>query len=233
MTNTDKASIGRRLSTWRRLVLLFAPSAAKKVAVAMSEFAWPAGDDPDAVLCVRHVTQAILCELCDYKNPRGLRLQLAKLERAGWIQRDDEQTGPKRHREYVLLIPESVPDAAKEELQDPSAGMWKRVLQAKSEGTGESEFPCSNGSPKPKQVYSDSEKSGSGELKNNIRGTEIPEQVNLNTPLKESSSSSLEDVLLGGAGKEPAPNNQEEKVDWKKHRVAARQRLNLNTGEST
>ena len=188
-------SVGRRLSQWRRLVLVFGPASAKRVALALSEFSWAEEDDPDGALIARHCTQKILRRVCDYKSPRGLLVQLEKLEQAGWIERDDWQTGPGVIREYVLEIPDSVPKSAIEEMKNPSPGMWKRLLDGNTERTGEIQCTRSDVAESRTdqyQVNCISENAESGELERNIRCTPIPDQVNCISPLKESLSKSLE-----------------------------------------
>jgi len=206
----ENVSIGRRLSTWRRLMLSFGPLSAKRVALAMSEFAWPEGGDPDGELLVRHCTNRILCRLCDYKSPRGLLRQIAVLEDAGWLGRDDVQTGPNIHREYVLLVPASVSASAIEALTTPSRGMWDRVFQANSERTGESQDTrysepdaAVDDTETDEQVNSSTDDGESGELESTNRWPGVHEQVNSGSPLKESSTlsqgvSTSKEVSLSG-----------------------------------
>ncbi len=207
---SDRAHIGRRLSRWRRLVLAFGPPAAKTVALALAEFAWTDQDDDDGELVARHCSQRILCRLCDYRSARGLRVRLDALESAGWIERDQCQTGPGLLREYWLLIPESVPADAIREFDKPSAGMWGRVFDAKDAISGEMEFPCSdraNDAPDRKQGKSHARKSGSGEIPSTNRGNLAHDQGNWSSPLKESYSS-LQGALRkeeGGAPCSGAP----------------------------
>lgn len=196
MTKTDNAGIGRRLSTWRRLMLLFGPAAAKKVGLALAEFAWPNKSDPNAELVARNCTQEMLCNLCDYTVPRGLRKQLAVLENNGWISRDDDQTGPGCYRKYVLTIPDWVPKDAIAEMTTPSKGMWKRAADANTERTGESPFTCAQDVDTNTRGTSVPKKSISGGPQFRSRGTSVPEHGNCGSPLKESLSSSL-----GGEGK--------------------------------
>ena len=198
VTRNHSGVIGRRLSTWRRLMLLFGPSAAKKVGFALAEFAWPDKGDPDAELVARNCTQKMLCSLCDYTVLRGLRKQLSALQEDGWIVRDKDQTGPGGYREYVLRIPDWVPNDAIAEMTNPGKGMWKRALEANTERTGELKFTRyqdvntnSRGSPVP-------QKSISGEPQFRNRGTSVPEQVNVSSPLKELVSSSIGDKGKGG-----------------------------------
>jgi hypothetical protein len=175
-------------------MLSFGPASGKRVALAMAEFAWSESDDPDGVLIVRHCKQEILCQLCDYKSPRGLLKQIAKLEALGWLDRDDMPTGPKMHREYYLEIPEWVPPEAIRELTTPSAGMWKRVLQPLAAITGElqdTRYQAEEAASAKYQVNSRTEKPGTGELESNNRCPAEPEQVNSSSPLKESLRSSL------------------------------------------
>lgn len=193
MTSNHSGAIGRRLSTWRRLLLLFGPAPAKKVGLALAEFAWPDKNNPDAELVARNCTQEILCSLCDYTALRGLRKQLAVLQDAGWIGRKKDQTGPGVYREYVLRIPDRVPHDAIAEMMSPSRGMWRRALAAKIGSTGEPEFLCS-------QV------SGEPEFRN--RGTLVPEQGNVSSPLKGLPSSPLGQRGKGGVPMRGPPDEK-------------------------
>ncbi len=179
-------------------MLLFGPSAAKKVGLALAEFAWPDKSDPDAQLVARNCTQKMLCDLCDYTTLRGLRKQLAVLQEDGWVVRDKDQTGPGVYREYVLRIPDWVPTDAITEMTTPSKGMWKRALEANTERSSEPEFTCSQDIATNSRGTSVPQKPSSGEPQFRNRGTSVPEQGNVSSPLKELVSSSLGDRGKGG-----------------------------------
>ena len=213
-------SAGRRLSQWRRLVLVFAPASAKRVALALSEFAWTEDDDPNGALVAKHCTQEILRRICDYKSPRGLLLQLEKLEQAGWIERDDWQTGPGAFREYTLKTPSAIPESAICELEDPSPGMWKRLLDGDTERTRETQFTCSDpvkSSIEQYQVNSSSENVESGELGSNNRCTPVPNQVHCISPLKESLSKSLGVYSQKGGLPQAATRSDFKKTNSEEH----------------
>ena len=241
MSRVDNRSVGKRLSTWRRLMLSFGPPSAKQVGLTLAEFAWLDQDDPDADLIVRHCTQKILCRLCDYKNPRGLQLQLTKLEDSGWVERDKVQTGRGTYREYTLLMPDSVPRDAIVELTTPSTGMWNRVLEPFTERTGESEFARCQATLTPKKPDQANSSARSGELQRTIRRTPAHDQANLSSPLYKSLRS-FKKVLKEGSPTSGSPKAEPPKIkqkkqdlqhvseslpDWQHYRSAARRKLNL------
>ena len=212
MSGDGGHSIGRRLSAWRRLLLLFGPRSAKQVGLVLTEFAWASYADAEANLIAKNCRQKTLLRLCDYKDDRGLRAQLRILEDAGWIERDDVQTGPGTLREYALKIPKSVPQSARDELANPSPGMWKRLLQANTERTPESEDRCYS-HPEPPITGNEiplidtadenhrKTDSGSPELKRTNTGNEIPDHRNSDSPLEEVLDSSYKDQGEGQAPK--------------------------------
>lgn len=140
---TYSADIGKRLSVWRRLVHLYAPTSSRIVALALSDFAWADQGNPDADLKVLHCRQKVLYRYCRYADASGVQKQITKLERAGWIQRAEIQTGPRAPQEYVLLVPPEVPQHVIAELTERSAGMWKRIFQDDTEISPGTEARCS------------------------------------------------------------------------------------------
>jgi len=203
----DRAAGGRRLQTWRRALLAFGPQSAKKLGCALAEFAWPDQSDPDADLIVRHCKQKYLMRLCGYSSKQGLYKQLDLLETLRWMDGREKgfTTGRGMFREYVLTLPTSLPPDALAALEAPGPGMWKRVLEANTEGSGQLELTrLDEFMPKPDRVNSSYENSGSGELQLTIGSTPVDDRVNSSSPLEEDKSSSIKDFKEGFTSGAPA-----------------------------
>jgi hypothetical protein len=106
--------------------MLCGPRSAALVGLALADFA-------DGASGEAYPSHDVLVRVLAYSGRNG-RKQLAKhigtLEAEGWIEPVSQKTAPGVARVYRLRTPATVPKAVVDELVEPSAGMWERILKA-------------------------------------------------------------------------------------------------------